>query len=80
MTHDDFYEVRKIMIANLDRKIDFRPYCNDNPITVTTTDSMLKCTELFRKMHLRHLTVIDQQTGGVMGMITRQDLFTWLDL
>lgn len=73
-------DVRKIMIANMEEKIDFRPYFNDNPLTVTTTDCMQKCCELFRKMHLRHLTVIDPNTGEVIGMITRQDLFTWLDL
>lgn len=73
-------EVRKIMIASLEEKIDFRPYCNDNPMTVVTTDSMLKCCDLFRKMHLRHLTVINASTTKVEGMITRQDLFQWLDL
>jgi hypothetical protein len=54
-----------------DEKIDFRPYSNDNPMTVVTTDSMQKCCELFRKMHLRHLTVIHPGTGKVEGMITR---------
>lgn len=73
-------EIRKIMIANLDQRIDFRPYFNENPMTVTATDGMLKCCELFRKMHLRHLIVIDPHSGEAVGMITRQDLFRWLDL
>ena len=64
----------------MDEQIDFRPYCNDNPMTVVTTDSINKCCELFRKMHLRHLTVINPRSGVVEGIITRQDLFTWLDL
>ena len=61
-------------------RIDFRPYTNDNPMTVVTTDALLKCCELFRKMHLRHLCVINAGSGKVEGIITRQDLFKWLDL
>lgn len=37
--------VRRIMEHNEEKTIDFRPYCNDNPMTVVTTDSMLKCCE-----------------------------------
>ena len=71
---------KEVIAANMRERIDFRPYMNDNPMTVAPTDSLLKCCELFRKMHLRHLMVINFQTGRVAGMITRQDLFTWLDL
>ena len=46
------------MTKNKDEKFDFRPYMNDNPMTVSISDSLFKCTDVFRKMHLRHLCVI----------------------
>jgi CBS domain-containing protein len=64
----------------LNQLVDFRPYSNEDPMTVVPTNTMLKCCELFRKMHLRHLPVIDRFSGKVVGMITRQDLFMWMDL
>ena len=53
---------------------------NDDPFFVVTTDRLPKCAALFREMHLRHLVVLDPTTGTLEGIITRQDLFTWLDL
>lgn len=61
-------------------RLDFRPYCNDNPMIVNTFDTLQKCVELFRKMHLRHLPVINNISGCIDGIITRQDLFMYLDL
>ena len=54
-----------------DELIDFRPYINENVITVSSNDSLLKCAELFRKMHLRHLCVTHPLTGKLSGIITR---------
>lgn len=49
-------------------------------MTVSVQDSILKCIEVFRKMHLRHLCVIHPIGGKLTGIITRQDLFLWMDL
>jgi predicted transcriptional regulator len=68
------------MFENIEKHIDFRPYMNDNPMTVNLGDSIHKCTDVFRKMHLRHLCVIHPIGGKLEGIITRQDLFLWLDL
>ena len=73
-------EGKKILEENLDGQLDFRPYMNDNPITCVTTDGIVKCVDLFRKMHLRHLMVLHPMNGKLQGIITRQDLFQWLDL
>ena len=74
-------KIKNIINNNLTERIDFRPYTNDNPMTVFETDALLKCCELFRKMHLRHLIVISsEEVGKIVGIITRQDLFKWLDL
>ena len=65
---------------NQDKKIDMRPYMIYNPYTIFTTDRLDKCVEVFRKMHLRHLPVIHPGNGSLKGIITRQDLFQFLDL
>ena len=66
--------------GNLDQKVDFRPYLIENPVTVFTTDPLAKCVDFFRKMHLRHMVVIERKNGMLAGIITRQDLFNYLDL
>ena len=60
--------------------IDFRPYLIESPITVFTTDPILNCMQLMRNMYLRHIIVISPVDGSLQGIITRQDLFAWLDL
>ena len=60
--------------------VDFRPYLIESPVTVFTTDSLKNCVELMRNMYLRHLIVISPTDGKLEGIITRQDLFAWLDL
>ena len=64
-------EIKKIVEDNRNEKIDFRPYMNDNPMTVCTTDSFYKCTDVFRKMHLRHLCVVHPTSGSLEGIVTR---------
>ena len=73
-------ELTQICDINAKEQLDFRPYLNEDPVTVVTTDSMQKCCEFFRKMHLRVLLVLDPSNGQLAGVITRQDLFKWLDL
>ena len=61
-------------------KVDFRPYLIENPTSVLTTDSLENCLQLYRNMHLRHLLVLNPENAKLAGIITRQDLFKWLDL
>lgn len=61
-------------------RVDFRPYLIENPTSVLTIDSLDNCLQLFRNMQLRHLLVLDPETAKLRGIITRQDLFKWLDL
>ena len=60
--------------------VDLRPYMIHNPYTVQTTDYLKKCVDIFRMMHLRHLVVLHPGTGEVKGIITRKDLFRFMDL
>lgn len=59
------------MDINKEEKFDFRPYLIYNPITLITTDPLQKCSDLFRKMHVRHMIVLDPVTGNFVGIITR---------
>lgn len=64
-------ELKALMEANLQQKVDFRPYLIENPVTVFTTDPLAKCVDFFRKMHLRHMIVIERKNGMLAGIITR---------
>ena len=66
--------------AHQDKLLDFRPYMNETPVICSTCDSFKVVLETFRKMNLRHMPVLDSRDGKLKGMITRQDLFRWLDI
>lgn len=78
MPFDD--ETKEICRENLKEMVDLRPYMQTGPHMVFTTDHLQKCVDIFRKMHLRHLLVVHPSDGKMKGIITRQDLFAWLDL
>lgn len=63
--------VKNIIEANLNERLDFRPYMNDDPMVVSLTDSLNKCADVFRKMHLRHLCVVHPDEGHLIGIVTR---------
>ena len=64
-------DVINMLKLNKDELIDFRPYIIENPITVFINDPLMKLVDLFRKMHLRHMIVIDPRNGKLVGIITR---------
>jgi CBS domain-containing protein len=41
------------------------------PLTVFENDSIQKCLDIFRLMNLRHLPVLCEDDGTIVGMITR---------
>jgi len=60
--------------------IDLRPYMIPRPFTVFENDSIQKCLDVFRLMNLRHLPVLAEEDGSLVGMIARQDLFAFMTL
>lgn len=66
-----YEEISEIAKSNKDRIIDLRPYMIEELYTVNLKDKLTKVLEIFRKMHLRQLPVIDPKTGIVEGVITR---------
>jgi CBS domain-containing protein len=73
-------EVEEIMLTNIERLVDLRPYMIEEPYIVYSTDKLDKCLELFRNMHLRALPVIDPNNGSCVYMLTREDLFAYMSL
>ena len=72
--------IKTIIRVNSKEMLDFRPYLIEHPIQVLTTDPLEKCSDIFRKMHLRHMLVADPANGKLVGIITRGDLFAYLDM
>ncbi|XP_055891038.1 H(+)/Cl(-) exchange transporter 7-like isoform X4 [Biomphalaria glabrata] len=53
--------------------IDFRPFMNQTPYTVSLNFSMPRVFRLFRGLGLRHLVVVSDEFEPI-GMVTRKDL------
>ena len=58
--------------------VDLKPSMTVRPHTVFEEDPIQKCLDVFRLMNLRHLPVLEEGTGVVKGIITRQDLFKYM--
>lgn len=69
----------QICMYNKEAMIDLRPYLIEGPMIVKTTDFISKIVDYMRKFHMRHIPVIHPRDGKLKGIITRQDLFKWLD-
>jgi CBS domain-containing protein len=53
--------------------VDFRPYLNYSPHTLTPQTTLSRAYKMFRGLGLRHVMVVDENTN-VIGMITRKEL------
>lgn len=73
-------KMKDICQQDQNKLIDLRPYMIENPETINKFDYLPKILRRFLHMHLRHLIVVNPVTGLLEGMVTRQDLFTWLPL
>lgn len=76
----DYKEVEDICNKHWDRMIDVRPYMIETPFVAQSTDRLQKILDIFRNMHLRALPVLNPATGGLEGIITRQDIFAYMSL
>ncbi|CDS39531.1 H:Cl exchange transporter 7 [Echinococcus multilocularis] len=72
-----FYKLKNVLLNvsddEFERSLDFRPYMNHAPYSVSVDMSMTRVFALFRRLGLRHLPVVDN-FNQVRGMITRKDL------
>ncbi|XP_041376461.1 H(+)/Cl(-) exchange transporter 7-like isoform X2 [Gigantopelta aegis] len=79
---NDPFPTELIKIEDIDQKltdeekecvIDFRPYMNKTPYTVSPEFSMPRVFRLFRGLGLRHIIIVNDRYEP-LGMVTRKDL------
>ncbi|KAA0183354.1 hypothetical protein HAZT_HAZT011318 [Hyalella azteca] len=70
-----FYDLEAVDLTpeDLDCHVDFRPYMNPAPHTVSTRMNFTRVFESFRSLGLRHQVMVNNRYN-VVGMITRKDL------
>lgn len=71
-------EYKKIAQRHADEVVDLRNFMIARPFTVFENDSIQKCLDTFRLMNLRQLPVLNEDEGSLVGIITRQDLFSFM--
>ena len=56
------------------------PFMNWKPFVVGENTELQKLLSIFRLMNLRHLPVTANEDGRIKGMLTRKDIFKYLEL
>jgi len=64
-------QIKDLIQKNAEKIVDLRPYMVPRPFTVFENDQLQKCLDTFRLMNLRHLPVLCEDNGEIVGMITR---------
>ena len=73
-------EIAETARANMDERLDLRPYLIASPFICFSTDKIQKCLDIFRHNCLRQLCVINPIDGSLQGVIGREDLFKYMSL
>lgn len=68
MEHDDIGD---------DHFIDCRPYMIFDPFCCNPLSTLTRVNDLFRQHHLRHVCVVNQGTGELVGLASRKDIFKY---
>jgi CBS domain-containing protein len=75
-----YLEVKEIVEMHGDKLVDLRPYMIEEPHVIFKTDKLPKVLDLFRHFHLRALPVIDPNDGTPVAVLTRSDIFSYMNL
>ena len=73
------YVLEKIIPQFGDEWLDFRPYMCENPIKISMETTLKDAVELFDNLHVRHIIVINPKDGKIAGIVTRKDLFAYME-
>ena len=73
-------KVSEIVSDNFGKFVNLANYIIEEPQICHTTDRLRKVCDLFRHMQLRQLPVINPQDGKLVGIITRQDIFSFMQI
>jgi len=61
-----------------DKLIDLSPFMERRPFTCFENDPFQKVLSTFRLHNRRHLPILEEGSGRLAGIITRQDLFKYM--
>ena len=73
-------EVADICAKFSHKLVDLRPYLIEEPPLIHITDKLPKVLDMFRYFHLRALPVIDPNDGSPVAVLTRADLFSYMNV
>ena len=59
--------------------LDLAPFVDRTPFTISAKAPMEYCVEMFGKLGLRHLMVLEEGTGKLVGVIIKKRLVAYLD-
>ena len=59
--------------------LDLSPFVDRTPFTISAKAPMEYCVEIFSKLGLRHLMVLEEGTGKLVGVIIKKRLVAYLD-
>jgi CBS domain-containing protein len=76
----DYKDVEVFAHLYREEELDLRPYMIERPHLVSVADRFPKVLNLFRQMQLRQLLVTNDSDGKLVGVITRQDIFSFMSL
>ena len=51
----------------------------ENPIKISMETTLKDAVELFDNLHVRHIIVINPKDGKIAGIVTRKDLFAYME-
>ena len=73
------YVLKEIIPNYSEEWLDLRPYMIESPIKISVDTTLEDALELFYLLHLRHLIVTDPHNGKIAGIITREDIYKYME-
>ena len=72
-------EIRLLGQALQDGEPDLTPFVDRTPVSLCAKAPMEYAVEMFGKLGLRHLCVVEEGTGVLVGVIIKKRLVVWLE-
>jgi CBS domain-containing protein len=76
----DYKDVKELAEKHKHERIDIRPYMIHQPFVCLTTDKIQKVLDIYRFFQVRQLCVVNPVDGSLQGVISREDIFSYMSL
>jgi chloride channel 3/4/5 len=77
--HHEAALVRVLGNVEQEDEFDMSPFVDRTPLTICAKAPMEYAVEMFGKLGLRHLCVVDEGSGKLVGVIIKKRLVAWLE-